>query len=123
MIYNLVVGLDKLDHKSLRFDLMKENSSAIDITWDDEEYGTMHVEFRGFYMRSDPEDITRLIVNLKNASIHFLEPELITNITFFCKEKIKGISTFIFEEYDGNRISDVIDFSDKIGTVVTLKQI
>ena len=121
MTYNLVIGLDKGNSRILEFDNLVE--SYLEITWNDKDYGTMKVEFINFYVHTDQENSNRAILYLKKANIHFLEPEIIEKIVFYCKEKISNIETFVFEEYDGNVKTDIIDFSDKIGTIVNWKQL
>lgn len=121
MDYNLVIGLDKGNDRILKFDNMAE--SYLEITWDDKDYGTMKVDFVKFYVHTDQENTNRAILYFKKANIHFLEPEIIKKIVFYCKEKIENIETFVFEEYDGNVKTDIIDFSDKIGTIVSWKQL
>ena len=121
MIYNLVIGLDKGNSRILQFDNLVE--SYLEITWNDKDYGTMKVDFIELYVHTDQENINRAILYLKKANIRFLGPETIEKIVFYCKEKIANIETFVFEEYDGNVKTDIIDFSDKIGTIVSWKQL
>ena len=122
MTYNLIIGLDKGNDRILKFDNMVE--SYLEITWkNDKEHSTLKVRFIDFYVHTDQENINRAILYLKKANIRFLEPRVIEKIVFYCKEKIANIETFVFEEYDGKVKTDIIDFSDKIGTIVSWKQI
>lgn len=125
MTYNLIIGLDKGNDRMLKFDNMVESYLEI-ISWrKDKEYDITKVKFinSNLYVCTDQENANRAILYLKKANIRFLGPETIEKIVFYCKENIVNIETFVFEEYDGNVKTDIIDFSDKIGTVVSWKQL
>jgi len=125
MTYNLIIGLDKGNDRMLKFDNMVESYLEI-ISWrKDKEYDITKVKFinSNLYVCTDQENANRAILYLKKANIRFLGPETIEKIVFYCKENIVNIETFVFEEYDGNVKTDIIDFSDKIRTVVSWKQL